>query len=255
MKKVSFIGSGNVATHLAAELDRNGYLIHQIISRNKEHAFDLAKRFGAYSSSNLGDLYTDIDFLIISVSDDEIEAVAQKVAQSSVIVLHTSGSVAMNVLSLSSKYGVLYPLQSLSKNRSVDFRKVPLLIEGSSESVLKQIDELAFDLSNKVVRIDSEARRKVHLAAVMVNNFSNHLFAMASDYMDSNGLPFNLLVPLIRETADKLERLSPEEAQTGPARRGDIQTIETHLKMLEGHPELSTLYREMTELIRTKYGS
>lgn len=253
-KKISFIGSGNVATQIAIALDRSGYTIHQIISRHKENAFKLAKKFGSFHSDKLDQLYSDIDFLIIAVSDDEIEKVASRIDLLNTTVVHTSGSVPIDVVSeTSNSFGVFYPLQSFSGGASIDMNSVPILIEGSDEMALRNLDELAFKISNRILPTTSIDRRKIHLAAVMVNNFTNHLFAKADQYLKQNNLPFDILLPLILETVKKLNDLSPHEAQTGPARRGDHDTINMHLEMLKDDDELARLYALMSKMIEEKY--
>ncbi len=253
-KKISFIGSGNVATQLAKAFDRSGYTIHQIISRHKENAFKLAKLFGAYHSDDIRDLYPDIELLVIAVSDDEIENVASEINLNSSIVVHTSGAVPMNVLADTSlNYGVLYPLQSFSGTKETDLRNVPILIEGSDELVLRSLDKIAYDISNVVVKMNSSDRSKIHLAAVIVNNFTNHMFSKAEQYLNNNDLSFKILLPLIRETVEKLDKLSPYEAQTGPARRGDHETINRHLSMLKDNEDIARFYALMSKMIEDSY--
>lgn len=253
-KKISFIGSGKVATGLAVAFDRAGFTIHQVISRHKEHAFALAKKFGAYHSDNLYDLYPDIDFLVIAVSDDEIANVALEVRLTDTIVVHTSGTVPMDVLAKSSgSYGVLYPLQSFSGSE-VDLRQIPVLIEGSDESTEKKLDGLAFEISNNVVLMSTAERQKIHLAAVMVNNFANFMYILADKYLKNNDLQFKLLLPLIYETVAKLDHMSPAEAQTGPARRGDHATINRHLEMLGNDPDMARFYALVSKMIEDMYG-
>lgn len=252
--RISFIGSGNVAWQLAHAMDSHGHDIHQIISRSEKNARALAQKFGAYFSDDIGMLYDRIDLLIIAVSDDEIANVAEQLANFNIPVAHTSGSVGIDALKpLGSDYGVFYPLQTFSKTKQVDFRNLPFLVEGNSPGMAERLFGLASQMSNVVSELDSERRRKLHLAAVMVNNFSNHLFNLSADYLKKEDIPFSYLVPLIGETVSALQTKSPHEAQTGPAKRNDQETITRHIEMLKDDPELQQLYRLMSASISKKH--
>jgi len=169
-------------------------------------------------------------------------------------VVHTSGSVAMETLSKNNRKGVFYPLQSFSKNRAVDFSEIPLCVEASDTSDLILLNKLGNKISNNVTEISSEERKKLHLSAVIVNNFVNYLYQVGSDLLSEAFLSFDLLKPLIKETALKIENLTPSEAQTGPAKRNDKKTIEKQLHLLKDSPH-QKLYAEMTEAILRKYES
>lgn len=247
---ISFIGSGNVATQLAAAFDRAGHSIHQIISRNVHSAGDLAKKFGAYFSNDMEMLYKNIDLIVVAVSDDEIPEIAQKLRGIDVAVCHTSGSVPMSALRLvGNDYGVLYPLQTFSKTNDINFEETPFLIEGCNQDTYELLRDLAESLSQKVSELDSEQRKKLHLSAVVVNNFSNHLFYLASEYLKQENIPFEHLVPLIQETAKKMITRSPKASQTGPAKRDDQDTIKAHLELLRDNPELQDIYKSFSESI------
>ena len=158
----------------------------------------------------------------------------------------------MEALSKRNRKGVFYPLQTFSKNREVNFNTIPICIEAKEEADLELLTNLGNSLSEKVVEIDSDERSKLHLAAVFVNNFVNHLYAIGDDILGNNELSFDLLHPLIEETASKVKTLSPSEVQTGPARRGDQKTIEKHLHLLTEGPE-SELYQQLTESLMKKF--
>ncbi|MBO6517531.1 MAG: DUF2520 domain-containing protein [Bacteroidia bacterium] len=241
--KIGFIGSGNVAWHLAHALDSAGHTISQVISRNENHAKELAGKFGAFFSNRLDTFDTRLDVCLICVSDDQIDQVINALPASTCIIAHTCGSQPLDVLQPASpNIGVFYPLQSFSKHKVVDMYKVPFLLEASNNRTFDRLESLADGISNKVSRANSETRLKYHLAAVFVNNFVNNLFDKAAQYLEASHLDFSVLKPIILETASKVQELTPKEAQTGPARRGDIETLTKHRKLLANHPRLLELY-------------
>lgn len=249
-RRISFIGSGNVAWQLSHALDQAGHTIHQVISRKEENAKALAKKFGAYFNNDLGMLYKQIDLLIIAVSDDSIPLVANELAGKQIPTAHTSGSVNLNALApIGSDTGVIYPLQSFSKEAKLDFRSIPFLIEGSNGQTVELLKDVASDLSDNVEELNSEKRKKLHMSAVMVNNFSNHLFHLADEYLKKEGIPFKHLRPLIQETTNRLNTATPFEAQTGPAKRNDQGTMNSHLELLKDDPQLRELYRIISDSI------
>lgn len=169
------------------------------------------------------------------------------------IVAHTSGSTSVDVFEGPGNYGIFYPLQTFTTDREVDIKKVPFCIEASNDEVLKQLVEVAEKISNSVYLINSRQRKYLHVSAVLVNNFTNHLYQMASEFLEDRELDFKLLKPLILETANKIQQISPEEAQTGPARRGDVSTVNQQLEMLDGYPEYRQLYKLFSEQLMKKY--
>lgn len=254
--KISFIGAGNVAWQLSHAMDKAGHNIHQIISKNEESAKELAKKFGAYFSSDLGMLYKTIDLVIVAVPDDIIVEVADELQNLNVPIAHTSGSVSIDTLKLvGNEFGVFYPLQSFSKHKKLDLLKTPFFIEGSNQIIYELLRDLAEDLSYSVQELDSKKRRKLHAMAVVVNNFSNHLFHLADDYLEEEKIPFKHLIPLIEETVEKLKSSSPKDSQTGPARRGDQETINKHLQLLENKSQFQELYQLISKSIQNTYNS
>lgn len=236
-EKVIIIGAGNVAWQLSKALDKAGYTIDQVISRNGDHAKALALEYGAFFGTEpvWG---SHADWLILCTGDDDIAAAAQQYQNLAEVMLHVSGSVPMQVLQPCNRnYGVLYPLQTLSKDRPTDFLNIPLLVEGSDNATAKSITQLAEKLSNKVVAASSEQRRQLHIAAVFVNNFSNHMFVQAEKITTAAGLPFNLLYPLMAETVAKAAALGPQNAQTGPAKRHDQAVVAAQRQWLQTHFE------------------
>lgn len=250
---VGFIGSGNVAWHLSHAIDSAGHTVSQVISRNEDHAKELAVKFGALYSTRLSSVDASMDVCIICVSDNQIQTVVEQLVPSRVLMVHTCGSQRMDVLTpCSPNIGVFYPLQSFSKGRSTDMMKVPFLLEASSSSNYQILEKLADSISNSVQPADSETRLKYHLAAVFVNNFTNYLFQESASFLEENQLDFDVLKPIILETALKVQHLSPKDAQTGPAKRGDVVTIAKHRELMQQSPALLELYNELTKRLSKK---
>ena len=246
--KIAIIGTGNVAYHLSKRLKELGIPPSLVISRNaytRQNFIELLNLNHANSSQ-----VNNIDFVILAVPDDQIEKVDVKQHLSSeTVVLHASGSQPISVLSKHPNSGVLYPLQTFSKNKTVDWANIPILIEGDSDLTINKIEKLAHKLTSKVIEMNSENRLKVHLAAVFACNFSNALFQISSDLLQKINLDFNDLHHLINETIDKAAELGPENAQTGPAVRGDIAVIEKHLQILEESESSHSIYKLMSKVI------
>lgn len=248
--RIVIIGSGNLATQLSLALHDAGQDIVQVFSRTADHAKCLADKLGCTYTSDINAISPDADIYIISVKDDAIAEVAQAVGQSSpnALILHTAGSVAMSVLgSCASRYGVLYPMQTFSKERKLEFADIPIFIEADNEETLAVVRQLADSVSRKVVTLSSEDRRYLHLSAVFACNFVNHCYDLAGTLLQQHGIPFDTLLPLIDETAYKVHELSPREAQTGPAVRYDKEVISRQSQMLEGLPK--EIYELMSKSI------
>lgn len=253
-RKVTMIGAGNVATHLAMALREKGFEIIQIYSRTEESASRLASVTGSSYTANLQEISNESGLKIISVSDHAIAEVLEKVSFGSSLVVHTSGSIPMKIFKNKVlNYGVLYPLQTFSKERKLNFSEIPLCIEASSSANLEVLNHISSVLSNRVVFMASKKRLSLHLAAVIACNFSNHLYTLAKTVMDQKGLPFDLLVPLIKETTEKAVKFGPEAVQTGPAVRNDMNVIEKHLELLSFSPELKEIYLQLSNSIRESY--
>ncbi|MDN3588409.1 DUF2520 domain-containing protein [Pedobacter aquatilis] len=248
---IVLLGSGNVATHLAKALKAKGENILQVYSQNLDNAKFLAVEIGAEAICNFADLSVTADLYIISVKDDAINEVAAQLKNVSGLVVHTSGTTGIDVLSKQGlKSGVFYPLQTFSKAKSISFDNIPLCIEAETEADLDTLEKLANTLSNKVYKLDGEKRKVLHLAAVFACNFPNHLYALAAKILNSNQLEFDILRPLIFETADKVMTNLPIDVQTGPAVREDQNTINKHLKMLIDMPELQDIYQTLSNSIK-----
>ena len=191
----------------------------------------------------------EADLYIIAVSDAVIAEIAAQLPFKNRLVVHTAGSVSLNALDDNNRKGVFYPLQTFSKNKEVDFRTIPICLESENATDYQLLDKVAKSISEKIFAINSEQRQALHVAAVFVNNFTNHLLVVAEDILKRNNLKFDFLKPLIMETILKIVEQSPSEVQTGPAVRGDVRTINAHLAMLEYMPEYRGIYKLMSESI------
>ncbi len=248
--RISFIGSGNVATHLAAAFKNAGHKIVQIYSPNYQNAALLAYHVGADAIADIDDINTETDIFIIAAKDDAIEQIAQKLAVHQKLTVHTSGATHIEaILQYNPASGVFYPLQTFSKTKEVDFRSVPLCIEGSDGEITGILTQLAQTISNNVYRISSAQRKTLHLAAVFACNFPNALYAIAQSLLAEQQLDFDLLRPLILETAQKVQQSLPAEVQTGPAVRQDEKTMNMHQEMLTGQPQLQAIYEALSQCI------
>lgn len=253
MHKVSFIGSGNLAWHLAPALDNVGYPVREVYSKNPKHAAALVgKLYEAHVNISLDFSASTSRIFIISVSDDAIVEVAQKlVVPDDAIVIHTSGSQPLSVLddSGSQNMGVFYPLQTFTKTKKVNFKAVPIFIESESSEVEKVLMKMAKAISGKVKRISSEERKALHVAAVFASNFSNHMLTIAKEIAKQNDLDFEIFKPLIAETLNKSLEIGPEKSQTGPAVRGDFEILEGHMEFLKENLEWAEIYKIVSQHI------
>lgn len=248
MIKVVILGCGNVGTQLSKAFFKSKKVdLVQVYCRSSANSFFTKKKIDIVT--NLSKL-KEADVYIIVISDDAIADFAKKLLQKNALLVHTSGAVAMDVLPFKRK-GVFYPLQTISKNKKISFKKVPFCIEANSKKDLKILKKIAKTISKKVYKIDSEQRKKLHVAAVFVNNFVNHLYAIAETICVEKDVPFSILKPLIIETANKIKKTSPVNAQTGPAIRNDQKTIEEHLKLLQ--PKQQEIYKLLTNSIKNTH--
>jgi predicted short-subunit dehydrogenase-like oxidoreductase (DUF2520 family) len=249
--KIVCIGSGNVATHLAIALKAMGAELVQVWSQDSRNAEILAALIKAKTVLSWEELDLSADFYIIAVKDDAIPEIAKQLKEVKGTVVHTSGATAMTALSgTGSGYGVLYPLQTFSKSKSVDLSNVPFCIEADRPETLEKISAIAHLLSSQVAEVSSEQRKILHIAAVFACNFTNHLYHLSSSLLEQHQLKFDLLKPLITETAQKIQHAQPFEVQTGPAIRDDQETMRKHLELLGGSPELQQLYETLSNSIK-----
>ena len=246
---VVIFGSGNVATHLGKAFAQTGITIQQVYSRNQAHANELANITHSVAITEPGKADTNADLWIISVSDDAIKKIIDHLPPYDGIVVHTAGSVAMETLSQFQHFGVFYPFQTLSKEREINHNDLPLLVEGSDPSTTQRLLNLASQISNKVTIADSGLRATLHIAAVLSCNFVNHLYTLSADLLGKNNISFDFLMPLIKETTQKILSMPPADAQTGPAIRNDQSVIEKHLIRLSDNPSLKKIYDLMSKSI------
>ncbi len=242
---ILLLGSGNAATRIATELKKAGFQFSQIYSRTEEHAAALATPLNApCHTSDIKKIRPDkADLVLSALKDSAAESVWKQLSFGDRPVFHTAGSMPLDALKpYAKRRGVLYPLQTLSKSRALDFRRVPLFIEAESPETLRILRSLAEVLSDQVSEADSEQRKALHLAAVFACNFTNHLYALADELLKENRLSFQVLLPLIDETARKVHELPPAAAQTGPAVRYDENIIQDHINRLKAHPDMREIY-------------
>ena len=268
--KIVFLGSGNLATHLSLALNAAGEEIIQIFSRTQEHAQALADKLHCASCVSISDIRTDADVYIFSVKDDALPSLISQLSQHLnspsgargathlPLFLHTAGSVPMSVFPSNIQspprglgglhYGVLYPMQTFSKDKSVNFREIPCFVEASDSNTLEEIKALASKVSDHVVEMSSEKRKKLHLAAVFACNMVNHCYRLAEKVLEEEGIDFSLYLPLIQETANKVKELSPRKAQTGPMVRYDKKIMDAQIALINDE-RTRQIYRLMADSI------
>lgn len=246
---IVIIGSGNVATHLAKAFRDAKHCIVQVYSRNLAHAERLAEKVGAEAIDNLRLITDDASMYLFSITDNALLEMLPFVPRKTGTWLHTAGCLSMHVFKgYSRDYGVLYPLQTFSKTRTLNISDVPIFIESNRPDKIEKIEQLARSISPKVEYLSSEKRKYLHLSAVFACNFVNHLYALSEEILKEQHIRFDVLKPLILETADKIQSMSPHEAQTGPAVRNDTSIIEKHLEMLDD-ANYKEIYRLISEQI------
>lgn len=250
---VVIIGTGNVGTVLSRLIRRSGHTILQIYGRNFEMASSLANESGAVPVTDLKLIDTHADIYIIAVADQAVASVSGSLKPINGLLVHTAGAVSMDILKdRSENYGILYPLQSLRKE--IDrIPAIPFLVEANSEKNIELLQAFANTLSDRVSIVNEKERAQLHLGAVLINNFVNHLYTIARSHCEKVGVSFELLLPLISETAQRVEQFSPDLLQTGPAIRNDKSTIEKHLSLLESDPRLRDMYNFFTDSIFRYY--
>lgn len=251
--RIVIIGTGNVATILGKRFLAADHEIVQVCGRNPLHAEELADMLSASFTTDLKQPDLSADIYVLAVSDTAVAAIAGALRLNNKLVVHTAGAVSKEVLSTCSKnYGILYPLQSLRSELN-ELPDIPFLVDGNTEDDLALITEFANSISNQVQQAGDDQRLKMHVAAVMVSNFTNHLYALAKAYCLNEKVDFNMLLPLISAVAERLHEYEPAAVQTGPAIRNDEATIQKHMELLQQHPSLKVMYTLFTESIRKMY--
>lgn len=247
--QIVIIGSGNVASVLGRLCKQKGHEIVQVVSRNEANAKLLADELNCGYAGYNEKLNQNAGLYIIAIADSALQELNKSINLDKKLILHTAGSVSKDVLKdISSNYGVLYPLQSLRKEMEYNM-DIPFLIDGNTPETITMVEDFAGTLSAVITKATDDARLKLHVAAVLVSNFTNHLYALAESFCKKENVDFNLLTPLIMETAERIKKFSPAAVQTGPAARNDIFTIDKHLRILTDHPQLKYMYIKLTDSI------
>ena len=251
MMKISIIGAGNVGINMFETL-RKKKEIKMVSLFNRSIEKIISHRNKIFITDNINEIKKS-DIYIISTNDDSIEKVSKKLKGRDGLIVHTSGSTEMNVLSIHKNFGVLYPLQTLTKDKLCNFKKIPICIEGNNDISKKKLEKLVKIIGSKYYHIDSKQRLSLHVSAVFACNFTNYLFSIAYDICTENKMPFEILFPLIRETIEKIEKNNPSKIQTGPAIRKDMNTIKKHLNFIKSKNS-KKIYSILTEGIIANNG-
>ena len=250
MMKVTLIGAGNLATQLGKSLKKVGIIISQVYSRTEASAKSLGELLDTEWLTDIAKLHDEADIYIFSVKDSVLCELISEVCKGrgDKLFLHTAGSMPMSCFEGKTKhYGVFYPMQTFSKTKDVNFENIPVFIESNSIETEDAIRRLAYKISKRVITLSSAERKYLHLSAVWACNFTNYCYSVASDLLTQHGIPFDVMLPLIDETTDKIHKISPKEAQTGPAVRGDRNVMNQQLKLMEDREDLQGLYQMLSK--------
>ena len=249
--RIVLVGAGGLGTNLGLALHEAGHDVLAVFSRTMEHARMLAERIGSQPTDDICALPNEADLFIVSVKDAVLTDVVQQLMQGreEQYFAHTAGSMSLTLFQgMARHYGVFYPMQSFSKERRINFSEVPVFLEASDAQTLTQLKALSATLTPHVYELSTDKRRSLHLAAVFACNFANHCYALSAEILQQHGLPFNVMLPLIDETARKVHHLSPLEAQTGPAVRYDLNVISKQQQLLDD-PDMRELYERLSKSI------
>jgi predicted short-subunit dehydrogenase-like oxidoreductase (DUF2520 family) len=253
--KIVLIGAGNVSSHIGPLFRKSDHQILQVFSRSAKSAKALSYVLKCEYTTNKESIITSADVYIVAIRDETISTFLKSLSFIPKLIVHTSGSTGIDVFPKKmNQYGVMYPLQTFSKYSRRTPDKIPFCIEGSDKKAFLKIKSIARSISPFVYNINSDHRKYLHLAAVFANNFSNYLFVNAANILKKKNIPFDLLRPLIEETALKVQKDKPEKMQTGPARRGDAIIIRKHLQLLNDYPEMKKIYKLLSENIENDFG-
>ncbi|MBD3628697.1 Rossmann-like and DUF2520 domain-containing protein [Cyclobacterium sp.] len=248
---IAIIGTGNVAWHLSSALENAGHVITEVYGRDLKNAEKISSRlYGTEAQDHLDFTESQANLFILAVSDQAIGEIAEAVIlpEGSVLV-HTSGNMALDILSFSSAdyTGILYPLQSFTKGREIGFEEVPFLLEAMESKAMKTLKTLCKSLSSPYYVVPSRDRKAIHVAAVFASNFTNHLIGIAESILERQGLEFDMLKPLVTEQINKTLQMGAKAAQTGPAKREDFGTLENHHEFLHYNEQLAEIYRLISQ--------
>ncbi|MCF2594245.1 DUF2520 domain-containing protein [Bacteroides caecigallinarum] len=249
---IVLIGAGNVATHLGKAFHEAGCRIRMVYSRTKESARILAESIGCPYTTDITSIDNEADIYIVSLKDSVLDHILPELVKcnSKALFVHTAGSVSIDIWKgLTHRYGVLYPMQTFSKQRDINFDNVHFFIEANTEEDTELLIKTASLISRHIFKASSEQRKYLHISAVFACNFANHMYSICEHLLTSHGLPFSAMLPLIDETAEKVHHLSPVSAQTGPAQRDDHNIMNNHLSLLKDEPEIAELYLRISENI------
>ena len=255
--KIDFVGAGNLAWSLAPALENAGASVRNIYSRNINNAQKLAnKLYEGQAKADLDFSGTDADIILIAVSDDAIEDVAKEIILSDdIIIAHTSGSKALSTLGYlaTPNIGVFYPLQTFTKNQQVNFEEIPILIEGDNKLTTENLIQLAKILSGNVSIISSSQRQQLHVAAVFANNFTNWMLSHSEEILQAANFDLTIMQPILEQSIAKAMQFGPKNAQTGPAKRGDFEVLDSQMELLESQPEKQEIYKLVSQQILDYY--
>lgn len=247
--KTVIIGAGNVATQLGIKLHQLGFEIKQVFSRTLDSAELLSQKIHAQAITKTELIITDADLYIFSVKDSVLKDIIAQLQPNKGLWIHTAGSMPLNVFEgYSSNYGVLYPFQTFSKNRNIDWNNIPIFLEANDQQSMDILKAIAEQLSSKISELSSQNRSYIHLTGVFACNFTNHMYTLSQQILNKANLPFEVAIPLIDETASKIHSISPKEAQTGPAVRYDKNIMDYHLSLID-NPETKEIYKLISKSI------
>ncbi|MBK7763889.1 MAG: DUF2520 domain-containing protein [Bacteroidetes bacterium] len=248
--KIVILGSGNIATFFAHRFQQNGHEIVQVYSRTELHAQQLASQLHCNYTSSLHEINKTADVYVLAVSDDAVLTICETLNLNNKLVLHTAGTLSLHHIDQSSaNTGSIWCVYSIQKHAWPNHKNIPCVINASNEESLLLVQELAKCISDQIIHLDDELKLNLHVAAVFANNFSNYLFGISYDILKNHNLSFNILLPLIQDTVNKLIHLTPTELQSGPAKRGDVKTIEKHLTLLSSQTQYQEIYKLLSEAI------
>lgn len=252
---IVFVGAGRLATQFARALQEKGHTIDAVYSRTMESARALCTLVGAVPTDNIDDLPLKADAFVLAVKDSVLPELAARLSKGreGQMFFHTAGSIPMSVFGAHRHHGVIYPMQTFSKEREVDFSHLPLFVESSTLEALQTAMWLARSVSDQVIELSSQERRYLHLAAVFACNFTNHCYALSAQVLEKHGIAFETMLPLIAETARKVETMHPFDAQTGPAVRFDENVMNAHLQLLADELDMQEVYEVMSRSIHNMH--
>lgn len=252
--KITIVGSGNIATFFGIKFKKAGHSILQVISSTESHAKELADTLSCDFDTDLNKLNVDSEVVLLAVKDDVLRTlVGYEVLQTKTII-HTAGSISLlDIASLSKNVGSMWCMYSINKNHLPERDDIPVIVNASNENTLVQVKKLSEAISNVTYSLDDDQKTIAHLSAVFANNFANHLFTIGQEILSQEKIPFEILIPLIQNTIEKLSYSTPDKLQTGPAIRHDGETISKHLQLLQSNEEFLKIYQLLTHSIQQRY--